>query len=236
MSITTSSTRRAATVGGLYVVGRCRAIRLRSRIAWWHGRRGRSREAHRRRTPRVDRSRHQEPPRASSTCKGGYLADLARAGQYRPGYRPLHARWKSMGDMRWASRDSAAPIGRSIPVNNDPQWPSKARACRQALEIDKHLSAAHVCLGMVSNGSGQHADARAAYEKAIESDELSDEGLLGLAFAEEHLRLQRGRTDASAGGGPQAALLGHSLVAREFLSRAGPLQGGRRAAHGKPSS
>ena len=40
---------------------------------------------------------------------------------------------------------------------------------------------------MVSNGSGQHADARAAYEKAIESDELSDEGLLGLAFAEEHL-------------------------------------------------
>ena len=73
-------------------------------------------------------------------------------------------------------------------VNNDPQWPSKARdACRQALEIDKHLSAAHVCLGMVSNGSGQYADARAAYEKAIESDELSDEGLLGLAFAEEHL-------------------------------------------------
>ena len=73
-------------------------------------------------------------------------------------------------------------------VNDDPQWPSKARdACRQALEIDKHLSAAHVCLGMVSNGAGQYADARAAYEKALESDELSDEGLLGLAFAEEHL-------------------------------------------------
>jgi serine/threonine-protein kinase len=73
-------------------------------------------------------------------------------------------------------------------VNNDPQWPSKAReACRQALEIDKHLSAAYVCLGMVSNGAGQYAAARAAYEKALESDELSDEGLLGLAFAEEHL-------------------------------------------------
>ena len=40
---------------------------------------------------------------------------------------------------------------------------------------------------MVSNGSGQYADARAAYEKALESNELSDEGLLGLAFAEEHL-------------------------------------------------
>ncbi len=40
---------------------------------------------------------------------------------------------------------------------------------------------------MVSNGSGQYADARAAYKKALESNELSDEGLLGLAFAEEHL-------------------------------------------------
>jgi eukaryotic-like serine/threonine-protein kinase len=73
-------------------------------------------------------------------------------------------------------------------VDNDPQWPSKAReACRTALEIDQHLSAAHVCLGMVSNGSGQYAEARAAYKRALESNELSDEGLLGLAFAEEHL-------------------------------------------------
>ncbi len=73
-------------------------------------------------------------------------------------------------------------------VNSDPQWPSKARdACRQALEIDKHLSAAYVCLGMVSNGAGQYAAARTAYEKALEGNELSDEGLLGLAFAQEHL-------------------------------------------------
>jgi eukaryotic-like serine/threonine-protein kinase len=73
-------------------------------------------------------------------------------------------------------------------VNSDPQWPSKAReACRQALEIDKHLSAAYVCLGMVSNGAGQYDAARTAYEKALEGDELSDEGLLGLAFAQEHL-------------------------------------------------
>jgi eukaryotic-like serine/threonine-protein kinase len=73
-------------------------------------------------------------------------------------------------------------------VNSDPQWTSKAReACRTALEIDQHLPAAHVCLGMVSNGSGQYAEARAAYTKALESDELSDDGLLGLAFAEEHL-------------------------------------------------
>ncbi len=73
-------------------------------------------------------------------------------------------------------------------VTMDPQWPARAReACRQALEIDQHLSAAHMCLGIVSNGSGQYADARAAYEKALESNELSDEGLLGLAFAEEQL-------------------------------------------------
>jgi serine/threonine protein kinase/tetratricopeptide (TPR) repeat protein len=73
-------------------------------------------------------------------------------------------------------------------LNNDPQWTAKAReACRQALEIDQHLSAAHVCLGMVSNGAGQYADAAAAYKKALESDEFSDEGLLGLGFAEEHL-------------------------------------------------
>jgi serine/threonine-protein kinase len=73
-------------------------------------------------------------------------------------------------------------------VNRDPQWTAKAReACRQALAIDQHLSAAHVCLGMVSNGTGQYTEARAAYKKALESNELSDEGLLGLAFAEEHL-------------------------------------------------
>jgi serine/threonine-protein kinase len=73
-------------------------------------------------------------------------------------------------------------------VNDDPQWTSKSReACRQALEIDQHLSAAYMCLGMVSNGTGQYADARAAYKKALESNDLSDEGLLGLAFAEEHL-------------------------------------------------
>jgi len=73
-------------------------------------------------------------------------------------------------------------------LDNDSQWTSKAReACRQAVEIDQHLSAAQVCLGMVSNGAGQYADARVAYTKALESDELSDDGLLGLAFAEEHL-------------------------------------------------
>jgi tetratricopeptide (TPR) repeat protein len=73
-------------------------------------------------------------------------------------------------------------------VTADPQWPSKAReACRQALEIDQQLSAAHVCLGMVSNGAGEYADARTAYRKALEYNELSDEGLAGLAFAEEHL-------------------------------------------------
>ena len=117
-------------------------------------------------------------------------------------------------------------------VDNDPQWPSKAReACRTALEIDQHLSAAHVCLGMVSNGSGQYAEARAAYKKALESDELSDEGLLGLAFAEEHLgdfnaaeqtyrRAVERRPHYWAG----------SLVARELLSRTGSLQRGRRAA------
>jgi serine/threonine-protein kinase len=73
-------------------------------------------------------------------------------------------------------------------VSDDPQWPSRAReACRQALEIDQHLSAAHLCLGMVSNSGGEYAEAKAAYEKALEYNELSDEGLSGLAFAQEHL-------------------------------------------------
>jgi serine/threonine-protein kinase len=72
--------------------------------------------------------------------------------------------------------------------DQDPQWPPKARdACLQALEIDQRLSAAHVCLGMVSNGAGQYAQGKAAYTKALDSNDLSDEGLLGLAFAQEHL-------------------------------------------------
>jgi serine/threonine-protein kinase len=73
-------------------------------------------------------------------------------------------------------------------ATDDSQWTLKAReACRQALEIDQNLSAAHVCMGMVSNGSGEYSEARAAYEKALASNDLDDEGLLGLAFAEEHL-------------------------------------------------
>jgi tetratricopeptide (TPR) repeat protein/predicted Ser/Thr protein kinase len=73
-------------------------------------------------------------------------------------------------------------------VTSDPQWPPRARdACRQSLDIDQRLSAAHVCLGMVSNGAGEYGDARVAYGKALEHNELSDEGLAGLAYAEEHL-------------------------------------------------
>jgi tetratricopeptide (TPR) repeat protein len=73
-------------------------------------------------------------------------------------------------------------------ATRDPQWPPRAReACRQALDIDQQLSAAHLCLGMVSNGSGEYAEAKAAYEKALEYNELSDDGLAGLALAEEHL-------------------------------------------------
>ena len=137
-----------------------------------------------------------------------------------------------MGDMRSASPGSAVPIGRSTRINEDPQWPSKAReACRQALEIDQHLSAAHVCLGMVSNGAGQYADARAAYEKALESNELSDEGLLGMAFAEEHL----GDFDAAEQTYLTAVerrphYWASSLVARDLLSRTRSIQRGRRAA------
>jgi len=96
---------------------------------------------------------------------------LAMDGRYALGYAGL-------GRAYW----------QKYTVNGDPQWPSKSReACRQALEIDQHLPAAQVCLGMVSNGAGQYAEAKAAYTKALETDALSDEGLLGLAFAEEHL-------------------------------------------------
>ena len=163
----------------------------------------------------------------------------ARAGEYRPRDRPLHAgarnRWTICARLR-RSRPSLLAEVRGLDF--DPDWSAKARsACRQALEIDQHLSAAHVCLGIVSNGSGQYADARAASQKALESNELSDEGLMGLAFAEQHLGdLQRGRTDlpdcggnAGRATGPVASGLRPSIASRVDTTRPP-------SSSGKPSS
>ncbi len=69
---------------------------------------GRARvEAHRRRTPHLDRSRHEERRRARAVPARVRLSDrLARAGQCRPRYRPLHAgagnRWSICAGLRRA--------------------------------------------------------------------------------------------------------------------------------------
>ena len=118
----------------------------------------------------------------------GYLTDAREPANV--GHAIEHFTRALEMDGRYAQ--AFAGLGRAYlqkyTLDRDPQWPAKGReACRQALEIDHHLSAGQLCLGMMSNAAGQYADAKTAYAKALESDPLSDEGLLGLAFAEEHL-------------------------------------------------
>ena len=147
----------------------------------------------------------------------------ARAGECRPRDRPLHAgadhRWAICARLRRARPCLLAEVHgkqRSAVVIQGARGVSPGARDRPA-----PLGRA-VCLGMVSNGAGQYADARAAYKKALESNELSDEGLLGLAFAEEHL----GDFNAAEQTYLRAVerrphYWASSLVARDLLSRKG---------------
>ena len=65
--------------------------------------------------------------------------------------------------------------------------PLAKSACMRAVELDDKLAAAHSCLGVVSNGTGDYQKALEEFRQAIVLDPGNDDALLGLAGAFEQL-------------------------------------------------
>jgi tetratricopeptide (TPR) repeat protein/DNA-binding winged helix-turn-helix (wHTH) protein len=73
-------------------------------------------------------------------------------------------------------------------ATRDPAWVPQARdACVQALAADVNLAEAHVCLGTVHAGVGEHAKAIESFTRAAEIAPESDAAYRGLADAHERM-------------------------------------------------
>ena len=194
---------------------------------------GRARvEAHRRRAPHLDRSRHEERRRARAVPARIRLSDrLARAGQCRPRYRPLHAgagnrssicaglrraRPCLLAEVRGKQRSAMAIEGaRGVPHSARNRPAPLGRACVPGNGIER--------LGSIRRGEG-------GLQEGARVQRAQRRRATGACICRRTLgRPQRGRTDVPTCGGTPAALLGESLVARDLLSRTGSIPGGRRA-------
>ena len=60
-------------------------------------------------------------------------------------------------------------------------------ACAKAVESGNAGAEGHICLGEVSNGTGQYELAAGEFQKAVQLDPTNDQGYTGLASAEKHL-------------------------------------------------
>ncbi len=90
-------------------------------------------------------------------------------------YALAHA---GLGEAYWRKYDSS----------KDAQWVEAARqACERALALEAKLASAHVCLGRLSNGTGEYARAVAEFSRALESEPTSDAAYRGLAAAYDRL-------------------------------------------------
>jgi len=70
----------------------------------------------------------------------------------------------------------------------DTAWVEKARlACEEAGKLDATLAAAHLCLGTLYNGRGQHERALAEFQRVLEREPSSGDAHRGLAQAQEGL-------------------------------------------------
>ena len=68
------------------------------------------------------------------------------------------------------------------------QWVGSAReACNRTVAIDPKVAEAHICLGTLSNGTGQYEKAAAEFQRALEDEPTTDEAYRGLASAYENL-------------------------------------------------
>ena len=86
--------------------------------------------------------------------------------------------WASLGEAYW----------RQFEGTNRPQLLDAARnACAQSLQLDPALAAGHVCLGTLSNKTGQYEQAAAEFRKALASEPTNDAAYRGLALSYQRL-------------------------------------------------
>ena len=72
--------------------------------------------------------------------------------------------------------------------SKDATWVGKARlACEEADKLDATLAAAHLCLGTLYNGQGEHERALAEFQLVLERERTNDDAHRGLAQAQEGL-------------------------------------------------
>jgi len=72
--------------------------------------------------------------------------------------------------------------------SKDAAWVEKGRlACEQADKLDTTLAAAHLCLGTLYNGRGEHERALAEFQRVLERERTNDDAHRGLAQAQEGL-------------------------------------------------
>ena len=79
-----------------------------------------------------------------------------------PGYALAHA---GLGEAFWRKYEEI----------HDTRWVRDARqSCGQAVTLDGGLAAAHLCLGMIYNGTGQYQSAIAEFKRALEREPTND--------------------------------------------------------------
>jgi eukaryotic-like serine/threonine-protein kinase len=73
-------------------------------------------------------------------------------------------------------------------TTKEPPWATRARdACNQAVALDSEAAEARICLGTLSNGTGQFEKAVDEFQHALEDEPTRDDAYRGLASAYENL-------------------------------------------------
>jgi serine/threonine protein kinase/tetratricopeptide (TPR) repeat protein len=73
-------------------------------------------------------------------------------------------------------------------LTRDVTWTDSSRqACGHAVELDRGLSEAHICLGDLDNRTGRHEEAVGEFRLALATEPTSDDAYRGLAYALEQL-------------------------------------------------
>ena len=124
----------------------------------------------------------------------GYLLDYHRAGAIDIAiglfqrsltadarYAVAHG---GLGEAYWRKYEATKDGGLIEPARG---------SCRQALNLDPELAAAHLCAGMIASGTGEHEEAIVLLERALQIDNTNDDAYRMMARAQESL----GRMDAA---------------------------------------
>ncbi|MCI0353143.1 MAG: tetratricopeptide repeat protein [Acidobacteriales bacterium] len=90
-------------------------------------------------------------------------------------YAPAYA---GLGESFWRKYESS----------KQRDWVEQARqACNRAVALDPSLSAGHLCLGTLANGTGRYQEAASKFQTALRLEPTNDAAYLGLGLAYERL-------------------------------------------------